>query len=813
MAELRHRYVLELVGAHIREPYRIITRFCPGRSLFDRLHKSDAEAIGPHGLTAIAYQIATGMLYLHEHHIVHRDLKTMNILLDDYDNAKIADFGLAGSIRDEKELSGGVGTPHYTAPEILERKKYGPKVDVYSFGVMLWEMATRTVPFLNKTHIEIIDLVVNKNWRLPFTEAIGEPMRALISACWSRRPSDRPDFREIIGRIASGVVRFEGCRAVSPALLDPAEPCPPLDIPYLAQTFRDPACPHFTPVVSFLVAHIDDTVRKQLREAHVLDGLTADAPDLGAVLALAAELVDAASFDAFFERCGRTAAETLLARRDASSAAPVVRFCLGVPAAAKGAVLPFLDRVIEWIDDPGTGPLIIRFLSTLPAEDVMRYKTAVLGFFTGHGLEDLSEAADVQAVTQLLPHFIDAISPEQLQRFADILERGIDIPVSLINLLIRHTPGEALSRLAFAVVRASARTDVSAPLAEILQKCTPADLEAVARQTDTFEAVQKLFEERRMIGTALQLLFYLVSVRSVPATIAQHPILTTLLQIDGHRAQRLQVLTALVSSEEFCASTTIIEGIQKLLVSSITIDAFSEYCLLLIGALSSHVRGCLLIQETGLLSLFSQLFLSSNIGDTTTPYSIIRNAARGGAEIPQLSLIVSCMMQDLVYSDGHRSEILITLRELALYSPDTIQEHDLQNSILPLVAPRRENRETAETITLALNLLAACEMEKLRGFYEKLCQRLFEVLNTDALLYPQLIAAAINLIGLMSATYELETFVERTGFVAFAQYVKEEIAAAFPEAEGVLAGALRRLSSSSPLIPDDNDEPGPSILV
>ena len=73
--------VADDIGAHIKEPYRIITRFCQGKSLFDRIHRAPKHTLSPAKLTSLAYQVASGMAFLYSNGIVHRDLKTMNILL------------------------------------------------------------------------------------------------------------------------------------------------------------------------------------------------------------------------------------------------------------------------------------------------------------------------------------------------------------------------------------------------------------------------------------------------------------------------------------------------------------------------------------------------------------------------------------------------------------------------------------------------------------------------------------------------------------------------------------------------------------
>jgi serine/threonine protein kinase len=110
------------MGVSLGRPFRVVTRLCEGRSLFTRLHRKIDEfpKLDATALRRIAYQVASAMAYLHEkRNIVHRDLKTLNVLLDAYGNAYVADFGLSAKLKPGTKMHEKVGTPNYTAPEIL----------------------------------------------------------------------------------------------------------------------------------------------------------------------------------------------------------------------------------------------------------------------------------------------------------------------------------------------------------------------------------------------------------------------------------------------------------------------------------------------------------------------------------------------------------------------------------------------------------------------------------------------------------------------------------------------------------------------
>ena len=102
-----------------------------------------------------AVDIARGVNYLHQkQNIIQRDLKSRNVLVDDSLNAKIADFGLS-RLKDEDNGMTACGTPAWTAPEIVKMEKYDERVDVYSFGIIMWELISRDEPYKGGGGIQI----------------------------------------------------------------------------------------------------------------------------------------------------------------------------------------------------------------------------------------------------------------------------------------------------------------------------------------------------------------------------------------------------------------------------------------------------------------------------------------------------------------------------------------------------------------------------------------------------------------------------------------------------------------------------------
>ncbi|CAO2826025.1 unnamed protein product [Amaranthus hypochondriacus] len=155
----------------------------------------------------IAMDAAFGMEYLHSKNIVHFDLKCDNLLVNLKDPSrpicKVGDFGLS-KIKRNTLVSGGVrGTLPWMAPELLNgsSSKVSEKVDVFSFGIVLWEIFTGEEPYANMHYGAIIGGIVNNTLRPPIPNYCDSEWRTLMEQCWAPNPAARPSFTEIAGRL------------------------------------------------------------------------------------------------------------------------------------------------------------------------------------------------------------------------------------------------------------------------------------------------------------------------------------------------------------------------------------------------------------------------------------------------------------------------------------------------------------------------------------------------------------------------------------------------------------------------------------
>ncbi|MCL7023835.1 hypothetical protein MKW94_000293 [Papaver nudicaule] len=204
MKGLRHPNVLLFMGAvTLPEHLCIVTEFLPRGNLFQLLKHSTCKLDWKRRVL-MALDIARGMNYLHncEPPVVHRDLKSSNLLVDKNWTVKVGDFGLSRS-KHATYLSTkkGKGTPQWMAPEVMRNDPSDEKSDVYSFGVILWELATRKIPWDTLTSMQVIGAVGFMDQRIEIPKDTDPQWASLIESCWHSEPKSRPSFQELLEKL------------------------------------------------------------------------------------------------------------------------------------------------------------------------------------------------------------------------------------------------------------------------------------------------------------------------------------------------------------------------------------------------------------------------------------------------------------------------------------------------------------------------------------------------------------------------------------------------------------------------------------
>ncbi|KAG2604596.1 hypothetical protein PVAP13_4NG102920 [Panicum virgatum] len=206
LASLHHPNVVAFYGVVLDGPggsVATVTEYMANGSLRQALQRHENRIFDRRRRLLIAMDVAFGMEYLHGKNIVHFDLKSDNLLVNLRDPqrpiCKVGDLGLS-KVKCQTLISGGVrGTLPWMAPELLNGSSslVSEKVDVFSFGIVMWELLTGEEPYAELHYGAIIGGIVNNTLRPPVPESCDSQWRALMEQCWSAEPSERPSFTEI----------------------------------------------------------------------------------------------------------------------------------------------------------------------------------------------------------------------------------------------------------------------------------------------------------------------------------------------------------------------------------------------------------------------------------------------------------------------------------------------------------------------------------------------------------------------------------------------------------------------------------------
>ncbi len=229
-AALSHPNVVQIHdrGCSDEGRYYIVMEYVPGGTLKERV-----RAEGPLGFeeaTGLATQIAGALRAAHGRGVIHRDVKPQNVLLAEGGEAKVADFGiaLAASAASISRTDLILGTPNYMSPEQAQGEPIGPASDLYSLGVVLYEMLTGRVPFEAETPMAVCMKHINEPAPSPreANPAISEALEAITLRLLSKDPKGRhasaEDLIEDLRRVATGVPPVVGAAMAAPTLSLPA---------------------------------------------------------------------------------------------------------------------------------------------------------------------------------------------------------------------------------------------------------------------------------------------------------------------------------------------------------------------------------------------------------------------------------------------------------------------------------------------------------------------------------------------------------------------------------------------------------------
>jgi len=226
LVQLRHPNLVLFMGAFTQSrPLRFICELCAGGALYSLLHEKKDYHISWRQKGKMCLDTIKGLYFLHTNkpQIIHRDMKSLNLLLsfplvepEDKPIVKITDFGIAkamdlgGPTETVTDTAGGSGTFWWMAPEILQGSTYDDKLDMYSFGITMFEILARRMPFEEETGLSPIAVAIQvTTGKRPNTGVIGEDCPPLLMKvmkdCWEGDPADRPSSKEVFLEIEGGI--------------------------------------------------------------------------------------------------------------------------------------------------------------------------------------------------------------------------------------------------------------------------------------------------------------------------------------------------------------------------------------------------------------------------------------------------------------------------------------------------------------------------------------------------------------------------------------------------------------------------------
>lgn len=186
MKDSQHKNIVNFLDSYLRgtSDLWVIMEYMEGGSLTEVIENNDCR-LSEKQIAIICFETLKGLQHLHKKHIIHRDIKSDNVLLDAKGNVKITDFGFCAKLTDQRNKRATmVGTPYWMAPEVVKQKEYDEKVDVWSLGIMTIEMIEGEPPYLNEEPLKALYLIAtNGTPKLKKPELLSNSIKKFLSIC------------------------------------------------------------------------------------------------------------------------------------------------------------------------------------------------------------------------------------------------------------------------------------------------------------------------------------------------------------------------------------------------------------------------------------------------------------------------------------------------------------------------------------------------------------------------------------------------------------------------------------------------------
>ncbi|KAL5334551.1 kinase-like domain-containing protein [Aspergillus crustosus] len=201
MKDSQHANIVNFLDSFFQEQSNelwVIMEFMEGGALTDVIDNN--RVIQEDQIATICAETCKGLAHLHGQNIIHRDIKSDNVLLDRAGHVKITDFGFSAKLTETKSKRATmVGTPYWMAPEVVKQKEYGPKVDCWSLGIMAIEMIESEPPYLNEEPLKALYLIAtNGTPRLKAPEKLSKELKSFLSVCLCVAVDSRATAHELL---------------------------------------------------------------------------------------------------------------------------------------------------------------------------------------------------------------------------------------------------------------------------------------------------------------------------------------------------------------------------------------------------------------------------------------------------------------------------------------------------------------------------------------------------------------------------------------------------------------------------------------